>query len=345
MTYSLDAVVAEMVSRSATNAHLKARTPVYFRVLDKLVKSQLPIPSPGDLEGIANRLLSADQQRIFAERLQLDTILNLGNPLRRYRLLAFKQRDTVGLVLRNVPTRVPTLEEIGMPHMARELLSKRRGIILVTGPALSGKTTTVAAILNTWIQDNEAHIITLEDPVEYILTSDNSLVTQRQIGEDTATFTEGLRNVLRQDPDIIFVGELDSLETIGTAMAAAETGHLVISTIHAPDVASGVEQLIGAFPSRAQENVRIRLSASIQGVLSQVLIPSTDGTRQVAVFEIMTPSEGIRNLIRLNQSYRITDALVTNPNCSSFEVSVKTMIRKGLITQAAAHWHLGSRAG
>jgi twitching motility protein PilT len=343
MAYNLDRILGNMVERGASSAHLKCRTPVYFRLLERLERTTHPVPDVADIDGICSQVLENWELERYKHRQQVDKIHIWGNPGRRFRFSFFRQRGTPGLVVRSIPSRVPTLKEIGLPPITQEMLSKRRGILLVTGPASSGKTTTVAAILSAWNEELEHHIVTLENPIEYVLDSKKCVVTQRQVGNDTETFSTGLKHVLRQDPDVIFIGELDSLETLTIAIAAAETGHLVISTLHTPSASTTIEQIIGMYPPALQEQVRLQLSMSLVGIISQVLIPSRDRTRRVAAFEVMTPSESLRNLVRLNQSFRIPDALTITPGCVSLAKSMAELVDLGQVSQNDARRFMTDR--
>jgi len=343
MAYNLERVLGNMLERGATSAHLKCRTPVYFRLLERLERTTHPVPDVPDLEAVSQQVLESWEYERYRHKFQVDKIHIWGNPPRRFRFSFFRQRGTPGLVVRAIPTKIPTLKEIGMPAITAEMLSKRRGILLVTGPASCGKTTTVAAILSAWNEELENHIVTLENPIEYVLESKKCVVTQRQVGTDTETFSTGLRHVLRQDPDVIFIGELDSLETLTIAIAAAETGHLVVSTLHTPSASTTIEQIIGMYPPALQEQVRLQLSLSLVGIVSQVLIPSRDRTRRIAAFEVMTPSESLRNLIRLNQSFRIPDALTITPGCSALGKSLNDLVESGMISQNDARRYATDR--
>lgn len=343
MAYNLDRVLGNMVERGASSAHLKCRTPVYFRLLERLERTTHPVPDVADLDGIAGQVLESWENERLKAKYQMDKIHVWGNPPRRFRFSFFRQRGTPGLVVRAIPAKVPTIKEIGLPPITTEMLAKRRGILLVTGPASSGKTTTVAAILNSWNDELENHIVTLENPIEYVLESRKCVVTQRQVGTDTETFASGLRHVLRQDPDVIYIGELNDLETLTIAIAAAETGHLVVSTLHTPSASTTVEQIIGMYPPALQEQVRLQLSLSLVGIISQVLVPSRDRTRRVAAFEVMTPSESLRNLVRLNQSFRIPDALTITPGCLALGRSLQELVDSGTISATEARRYQSDR--
>ena len=223
----------------------------------------------------------------------------------------FRQKTHVGIVLRQIPTRMMTLEEIGLPAQLKDLLFKPRGLILVTGPTGSGKTTTLASMINIINQERDCHVITVEDPIEYYHGHKKSVVTQREVGVDVPTFKEALRRALRQDPDVILVGEMRDLETMEAAITAAETGHLVFATLHTTGAARTVDRIVDAFPTNQQEQVRTQLSTSIVAVISQILMPRKDKSGRVAAFEIMIATPSIRSLIRENKTFRITSDLQT----------------------------------
>jgi twitching motility protein PilT len=224
----------------------------------------------------------------------------------------FKERGNFGVVLRQIPNKLLTMEQIGIPPSAKELLYKPRGMVLVTGPTGSGKTTTLASMINIINEErDEVHIITIEDPIEYYHKHKKALVTQREIGVDVPNFAEGLRRALRQDPDVVLVGELRDLETMEAAVTAAETGHLVFATLHTTGAAKTIDRLVNAFPSNQQEQIRIQLSTVLQAVISQLLIPRVDKPGRVAAFEIMVNTPSIAALIRDNKTFRLNSDIQT----------------------------------
>lgn len=336
MAYDLEAVLKDMVARDATNAHVKVRTPIYFRILDALERTEHPVPGMQDLEAFATQLLQPGELEQLRQENQADGIFTLGETGWRFRVSFFRQRGSLGLVLRQIPIKVPSFPDLGLPDFASQLLEKKRGLILVTGPAVSGKTTTVASMLTRWAYFGRPHIVTLEDPIEYVLEGGSGVITQRQVGVDTPTFASGLRHVLRQDPDIVFVGELRDQETAAAAIAGAETGHLVISTMQTSTAATSLEQLIGLYPQPAQEQVRTQLSIVLQGVISQVLVPTADRTKRVPAFEILTPTDLLRNVIRQNQLFRLADLMDAAPSCCSLKKAVAALVTKGLVSQEDA---------
>ncbi|MBI4864435.1 MAG: PilT/PilU family type 4a pilus ATPase [Candidatus Riflebacteria bacterium] len=331
MAYDLDRVLTDLVATGASDAHLKVRTPVYFRRLDQLERTEHAVPTMEDVLSVVRSILRKDQGERLARELQADGIYTIDEKGLRFRASIFCQRGSLGVVMRQIPKAPPALADLGLPEPAMEIVGKRRGLILVTGPAASGKTTTVAALLSTWNEALEAHIVTLEDPIEYVLESRRCILTQRQVGVDTPSFASGLQHVMRQDPNIIFVGELRDLETVEIALSAAETGHLVVSTMHTPTAVSTIEQVVGLFPAYQQDQVRTQLSILIQGVLSQVLVPTADRSRRVAAFEVLNPTEAIRNLIRQNQTFRISDTMETIPSCQTLKKSLAALTQQGTV--------------
>jgi twitching motility protein PilT len=234
--------------------------------------------------------------------------------LGRYRVNAAIQRGTVNLTVRRIHSTVPSLEDLGLPPLCKELANKQKGLILVTGPVNSGKSTTMAAIIEYINQTSARRVITIEDPVEYVYSEGRSLITQRELGSDVPTFAEGLRSALRQDPDVILVGELRDMETISACLTAAETGHLVMSTLHTPNAYQAIDRLVDVFPSEQQHLVSSRLASLIEAVLYQMLVPSIDGTREVLAMEIMLATPAIRALIREDKIHQISNTIHTSRN-------------------------------
>lgn len=336
MSYDIDAVLMDLVAQQGSDVHFKVHTPVYFRRLDQLERTTHPVPTKAVLEDLLGRILSPETRAVLGRRQQADGIYTPEGSDLRFRVSVFVQRGSPGLVIRRIPPSPPTLTELGLPVLAHDLLKRTRGILLVTGPASSGKTTTVATLLSVWNETLSGHIVTLEDPIEYVFESRRSIVTQRQVGVDTAGYSQGLRRVLRQDPDIVFVGELLNLDTLQIAISAAETGHLVISTLYTPTVTTTLEHLIGMFPAQMQDQARVQLSMTIQGVMSQVLIPTPDRSRRVPAFEVLTPSESLRTSIRQGNLARIAVMLETTPGCITMATSLRQLVAQGLISREEA---------
>lgn len=306
----MDDLLELAVTEGASDLHLAVGLPPVLRIHGSLAPLDAEPLRPEDTE----RLLHSFAPAHHLEALERDLGSDFGFPFRdlaRFRVSIFRQKGHVGIVLRQIPTKMMTLEEIGLPAQLKELLFKPRGLILVTGPTGSGKTTTLASMLNIINQERDCHIITIEDPIEYYHTHQRSVVTQREIGVDVPTFKEALRRALRQDPDVILVGEMRDLETMEAAITAAETGHLVFATLHTTGAARTVDRIVDAFPTNQQEQIRAQLSTSIVAVISQILMPRKDQPGRIAAFEIMIATPSIRSLIRDNKTFRITSDLQT----------------------------------
>jgi twitching motility protein PilT len=266
--------------------------------------------TPEDTERLMKSITSPDHQQQVRENGGTDFGFGFGEAA-RFRVSVFKQKGNVGVILRQIPKELMTLEKIGLPAQVKELLFRPRGLILVTGPTGSGKSTTLASMINVINQTTDRHIITIEDPIEYYHEHNKCIITQREIGVDVPSFKEALRRALRQDPDVILVGEMRDLETMEAAITAAETGHLVFATLHTTGAASTVDRIVDAFPSNQQEQVRTQLSVGLVAVISQLLLVRQDKPGRVASFEIMVSTPSIRSLIRDNKTFRITSDIQT----------------------------------
>ena len=302
----LDLAVAE----GASDLHLAVGLPPGMRIHGSLAPLDADPLTPEDTDRLMRSFTPEQHVRSLEEHGGSDFGFGFGE-LARFRVSIFRQKGHVGIVLRQIPTKMLTLEDIGLPAQMKDLLFKPRGLILVTGPTGSGKTTTLASMLNIINDERDCHIITVEDPIEYFHQHKKSVVTQREIGVDVPTFKEALRRALRQDPDVILVGEMRDLETMEAAITAAETGHLVFATLHTTGAARTVDRIVDAFPTNQQEQVRTQLSTSIVAVISQILMPRKDKPGRVAAFEIMIATPSIRSLIRDNKTFRITSDLQT----------------------------------
>lgn len=311
MSYSMSDLLQLMVSEGAADLHLRVNTAPVIRLHGVLHRVDGPPLRPEDTEELMRSITSEDHIQHVRERGGADFAFAFGE-MARFRVSVFKEKGNFGLVLRQIPTKLFTLEQIGIPLSVRELLYKPRGLILVTGPTGSGKTTTLASMINIINQErDDAHIITIEDPIEYYHTHKKAVITQREVHVDVPNFAEGLRRALRQDPDIILVGEMRDLETIEAAITAAETGHLVFGTLHTTGAAKTIDRITNAFPTNQQEQIRIQLSTVLQAVISQLLLPRHDKPGRVAVFEIMINTPSIGALIRDNKTFRINSDIQT----------------------------------
>ena len=298
------------VAEGASDLHLAVGLPPVMRLHGSLAPLDAEPLTPVDTDRLMRSFTPEQHVRSLEEHGGSDFGFGFGE-LARFRVSIFRQKGHVGIVLRQIPTKMLTLEEIGLPAQLKDLLFKPRGLILVTGPTGSGKTTTLASMLNIINQERDCHIITVEDPIEYYHQHKKSVVTQREIGVDVPAFKEALRRALRQDPDVILVGEMRDLETMEAAITAAETGHLVFATLHTTGAARTVDRIVDAFPTNQQEQIRTQLSTSIVAVISQILMPRKDKPGRIAAFEIMIATPSIRSLIRDNKTFRITSDLQT----------------------------------
>ncbi len=312
MSYSMSDLLQLVVSENAADLHLRVGVPPVIRLHGILHRVEGPHLNAEDTEELMQSITSEDHVRQVRERGGADFGFAFGD-LARFRVSVFKERGNFGMVLRQIPNRLLTLEEIGLPRgIIMQLLYKPRGLILVTGPTGSGKTTTLASMVNIINeQRDDAHIITIEDPIEYYHTHKKAVVTQREVNVDVPNFAEALRRALRQDPDVILVGELRDLETMEAAITAAETGHLVFGTLHTTGAAKTIDRIVNAFPSNQQEQIRIQLSTVLQAVISQLLLPRADKPGRVAIYEIMVNTPSISALIRDNKTFRIGSDIQT----------------------------------
>lgn len=311
MAYSMSDLLQLVVSEGSSDLHIRVGIPPTIRVHGILHRVEGPPCRPEDTEELMRSITSEDHIQQIRERGGADFGFAFGEAA-RFRVSAFKEKGNFAMVLRQIPSKLLTMEQIGIPPSAKELLYKPRGLILVTGPTGSGKTTTLASMINIINEErDEAHIITIEDPIEYYHKHKKAVVTQREVHVDVPNFAEGLRRALRQDPDIVLVGEMRDLETIEAAVTAAETGHLVFGTLHTTGAAKTIDRLVNAFPVNQQETIRIQLSTVLQAVISQLLIPRVDKPGRVAVFEIMVNTPSIAALIRDNKTFRLQSDIQT----------------------------------
>ena len=301
-----------VVQEGASDLHIRVGIPPTIRVHGILHRVDGPPLRPEDTEQLMRSIASEDHIQQVREKGGADLAFAFGE-LARFRVSVFKTKGEFGVVLRQIPSKLLTLEEIGLPrHTIENLLRKPRGLVLVTGPTGSGKTTTLASMINIINEErDDAHIITIEDPIEYYHKHKKAIVTQREVHVDVPSFAEALRRALRQDPDVVLVGELRDLETMEAAITAAETGHLVFGTLHTTGAAKTIDRLTNAFPMEQQETIRIQLSTVLQAVISQLLLPRCDKPGRVAVFEIMVNTPAVAALIRDNKTFRINSDIQT----------------------------------
>src|SRR6478672_6982450 len=331
---SIDALLERMVARNASDLHVTVGTPPAMRVHGILERyDDIPELTPEDTHQMLYRILSTEQQKLLEINRQIDFAHSIPG-LARFRVNVFFQRGTLGAAFRLIPADIKTLEELGIPTTLHALTEKPRGLVLITGPTGSGKSTTLAALIDEINRKRSEHILTIEDPVEFVHRHKRCIVNQREIGPDAASFAEALRAALREDPDVILLGEMRDLETISTAITAAETGHLVFATLHTQSAPSTVDRIIDAFPAAQQEQVRVQLAATLQGICTQALLPTAGGDGRVAALEILFPDDAIRNLIRQGKTEQIYSVMQTSTakGMQTMEQSLADLVIRKVIT-------------
>jgi twitching motility protein PilT len=333
---SIHDLLREAYEADASDLHINVGTEPLVRLHGKLHKLSSPVLTAIDTERMAQSILSEAQLIKLAVDGEVDLSYEIDR-LCRFRVNVFRQRRVINMVFRLLMTKIPSLESLKLPDIVREFAGKQRGLVLVTGSTGSGKSTTLAAIINDINERQSKHIITLEDPIEYIHTCKQSLVVQREIGTDTESFASGLRAALRQDPDVILVGEMRDLETIRTAITAAETGHLVLGTLHTPDAPQTIDRIIDVFPTDQQAQIRVQLASVLIGVLAQCLIPTLDGAGRVMALELLINNPAVGNLIRQEKIYQIKSIMQMNrqQGMQSMVASIKQLIASGRIHKDA----------
>ena len=309
MTFNLRALLEEMIQKDASDLHITAAERPKLRVDGDIVDSSvLEVLTPKDTLQLAYSVLTENQKKRFETEDELDFSFGIQN-LARFRGNVFKQRGCVAMVIRMIPFNVRTFQELGLPAVLAKLAERPRGLILVTGPTGSGKSTTLAAIIDKINKERKGHIITVEDPIEFIHRHQSCIVNQREIGTDTKTFAAALKYALREDPDVILVGEMRDLETVGAALTIAETGHLVLATLHTNSAAESINRVIDVFPSNQQSQVRAQLAFVLEGVITQTLLPKLKGRGRSMAAEIMVATPAIRALIRDDKVHQIYSAM------------------------------------
>ncbi len=330
-------LLMEAKEKDASDLHLNVGIPPVLRINGKLTRMNLPELTPEITHEMIYSILSEKQKAGFEKFGEYDLSYELLN-ISRFRVNVFKHRRGEGAAFRLIPEKIKTLSELGLPSMLSDFTEKDRGLVLVTGPTGSGKSTTLAALIDIVNKKRYDNIITIEDPIEFIHSHKNCLVSQREIGSHTTSFASALRNALREDPDVILVGEMRDLETISMALTAAETGHLVFSTLHTISASETIERIIDVFPPHQQNQVRMQLAGSLLGVVAQTLLPVIDGKGRVPALEIMIANPAIRNLIREGKAYQISSTIQISKKdgMQSLDQSLKDLLMEGKISQEDA---------
>jgi twitching motility protein PilT len=325
------------VKNNASDLHLSAGLPPMIRVHGDIRKINVPIMENTEVHDMVYDIMNDGQRKRYEEFLECDFSFEIPN-LARFRVNAFNQGRGAGAVFRTIPSKILTLEELKCPAVFKEIIDVPRGIVLVTGPTGSGKSTTLAAMVDHVNENKKDHILTIEDPIEFVHESKKSLINQREVGQHTLSFQNALRAALREDPDVILVGELRDLETIRLALTAAETGHLVFGTLHTSSAAKTIDRVVDVFPAAEKEMVRSMLSESLRAVISQTLCKTRDEQGRVAAHEIMIGTPAIRNLIRENKVAQMYSSIQTGQNIGmqTLDQSLQDLVRRNIITAAEA---------
>ena len=337
MNFDFADVLLEVLEKNASDLHLTAGAPPMIRLRGQLESLDYPVLTPQDVRETVYSILTNDQRQKLETDWQIDLAYAIPGKA-RFRVNAYFQRAALGAAMRLIPQEMPALDSLGVPPILREFTKKPRGFVLVTGPTGSGKSTTLAAMLDVINEERREHIMTIEDPIEFLHRHKNCIVNHRELGTDAKGFGVALKAALRQDPDVILVGEMRDLETISTALTAAETGHLVFATLHTQDTAQTVDRIVDVFPPEQQHQVRVQLSVGLQGIVTQQLLPSADGKGRVVCCEVLVPTPAIRNLIREGKTHQIPSALQTGAQHGmlSMDASLAQLVREGKITRELA---------
>lgn len=337
---TIQEILKYSVDKGASDIHLTVGIPPTMRVNGQFIPIGEIRLKAEDTERYMRQILNESQFDLFLKKGELDFSIS-EHGIGRFRLNVFKQRGTIAAAIRLVASRIPNADELGLPASVVELSKKTRGLILVTGPTGSGKSTTLASLINLINRQRRAHILTLEDPIEYLHKHDKSIVNQREIGHDSQSYTSALKAALRQDPDVILVGEMRDLETIAIALTAAETGHLVLSTLHTVGAAKTIDRVIDIFPPYQQQQVRVQLSTVLQAVISQQLLPCKKRSGRVAAIEVMIANPAIRNMIREGKTHQIASVIQTGLKygMQTMDHALADLYRKGMISKEDAMLH------
>ncbi len=333
-------IFAKAVSLGASDVHVTVGSPVVARLNSRFVNLNDKKLMPDDTVKLVKAVLKEEQLKRFLEDGEIDFSFSIAG-IGRFRVNCYKQRGSFGLAFRVVPNAIPSLEELGVPSVLSKLSEKKRGLVLVTGPTGSGKSTTLASVIDIINKRDESHIITIEDPIEYLHSHQKSLVNQREIGHDSKSFANALRASLRQDPDVILVGEMRDLETISTALTAAETGHLVMSTLHTVGAASTIDRIVDVFPPHQQQQIKVQLATVLQGIISQQLLPKKGGKGRVVACEVLVVTDAARNLIREGKTHQIQTIIQTGKahGMIGMDTSLVALYKEGKIDKGTVVKH------
>lgn len=339
---AIDDLFKIMVEQNASDLHLTSGAPPYLRLHGKMMPLNYKELTSQEVQGLLFEILTEKQKKSFIEKWELDCAYTVAG-LARFRCNIFMQRKGLAGVFRIIPEKIKSAQELSLPQGILDLIDCDRGLILVTGPTGSGKSTTLAAMIHEINMNTESHIITVEDPIEFVHQNIKSVINQREVGSHTKSFSNALKAALREDPDILLVGELRDLETISLALTAAETGHIVFGTLHTNNAAKTIDRVIDVFPSNQQAQIRTMLSESLRGVVAQTLFPRADGQGRVAAYEILKSTKAVANLIREGKIHQIPSAIQTGSSSGmvSFEKYIDDLVKKGKVAPMDAKTFLG----
>lgn len=338
MIQGIDDLLQIMIEQQASDLHIKVGSPPGVRIHGELLPIEgVPPLTPDDAEQLITSIMEDRHKKEFAETKELDFAYSFSD-LYRFRVNVFMQRQAMSAVLRTIPVNIETIDDLGLPQVLKDLALKPRGLILVTGPTGSGKSTTLAAMIDHINNNRRCHIVTMEDPIEFVHRDSTSYISQREVGDDTASFDAALKRVLRQDPDVILIGEMRDPETIGTALTAAETGHLVLATLHTSSASETIDRIIDVFDSYKQAQIRMQLSTTLEAVICQALVPRRDGQGRIGAFEIMLFVPAVGALIRDQKTHQLVNVIQTNADIGmqTRDQSLRSLYERGLITFDAA---------
>ena len=332
-------MLEKMLDKGASDLHLTAGAPPTIRLHGELERlEEYPVLSPRALQGMIYAILPQKLRERFEQELELDMSYTLPGKA-RFRVNVYFQRDSIGAAFRLIPYEIKTLDLLGLPPVVADLARFPRGFVVVTGPTGSGKSTTLAAMVDIVNSERAGHIMTVEDPIEFLHKHKRSIVNQREVGNDTHGFAQALKHVLRQDPDVILVGEMRDLETISTAITAAETGHLVFATLHTQDAPQTIDRIIDVFPPHQQQQVRVQLSTTLQGVVTQQLLQTADGQGRVVASEVLIATPAVRNLIREGKTHQIYSSMQAGGRfgMQTMDMSLSNLVKAGKLSQQLAY--------
>jgi twitching motility protein PilT len=338
MNFDFADILLEVISLNASDLHLTAGAHPMVREKGRLRPLEnFPILNPQDTREVVYSILNNDQRKRLETDWQIDLSYSVPGKA-RFRVNAYFQRAAIGAVLRTIPQDIPRIEDLGLPEILKDFTRKPRGIVLVTGPTGSGKSTTLASMIDMINEERHEHIMTVEDPIEFLHRHKNCVVNQRELGTDAHSFSDALKAALRQDPDVILVGEMRDLETMETALTAAETGHLVFATLHTQDTSQTVDRIVDAFPTAQQSQVRVQLAMALQGIVTQQLLPTADGKGRVVACEVLIPTPAVRNLIREGKTHQIYSALQTGGQhgMQTMDAALVELVNRNKITREFA---------